>query len=301
MTENTEFASRRDRRRARGLAGAVSAHAGAAGRTAAASLAASGLVIGSGVAANASETSADEGREATTVEVTTGDLSVERASSAAPVSVTASRDAELAFERPAVTSESAAPAEEEAEPAPAQTESAPASQEQAQSQPAQTQQEPAQESSGQSSAAGGQAEQSQSDDSQSGPQAASGGDSSSSESSDSGAGSGSIVSAAHAALGTPYSWGGTTTGGMDCSGFINWAYARAGGPSVPRTTHGMMASLPRVSSPQPGDIVIANGQSHGGIYIGNGQVISATVSNGVSIHSLHAGWHNPTAYLRPGG
>ena len=93
--------------------------------------------------------------------------------------------------------------------------------------------------------------------------------------------------------------GGTTPGsGIDCSGMIQYAYAQAG-ISVPRTTHGM-AGLPQVSSPQPGDIVLSNGNSHGGIYVGNGQVISTTASEGVRVHGLHDGWHNVTSYHRPG-
>nr|WP_245324242.1 C40 family peptidase [Nesterenkonia lacusekhoensis] len=111
------------------------------------------------------------------------------------------------------------------------------------------------------------------------------------------AGGGSIVSAAYAGVGTPYSWGGTTTAGFDCSGLINWAYNQAG-KSVPRTTHGMAASLTSVSSPEPGDIVLANGNGHGGIYVGNGQVISATSSGGVRLHGLHESWHSPSGYYR---
>jgi peptidoglycan DL-endopeptidase CwlO len=110
-----------------------------------------------------------------------------------------------------------------------------------------------------------------------------------------------VVSAAYAGLGVPYQWGGTTTAGFDCSGFINWAYNQAGHGGLPRTTYGMESSLPRVSSPQPGDIVLANNSGHGGIYVGNGQVISATPSGGVRVHGLNERWHQVNAILRPGG
>nr|WP_276543478.1 NlpC/P60 family protein [Nesterenkonia massiliensis] len=107
------------------------------------------------------------------------------------------------------------------------------------------------------------------------------------------------MAAAYSTIGTPHVMGGTTPGvGIDCSGMIQYAYARAG-ISVPRTTYGMMG-LPRVSSPQPGDIVIANGGGHGAIYVGNGQVISTTASGGVRLHGLHEAWHNVTSYHRPG-
>ncbi|MBB3667779.1 NlpC/P60 family protein [Garicola koreensis] len=113
-------------------------------------------------------------------------------------------------------------------------------------------------------------------------------------------GSSSVVSAAYAAVGTPYKWGGNTTSGFDCSGLINWAYNQAGRGGLPRTTYGMDASLPRVSSPQPGDIVLANNNGHGGIYVGNGQVISATSSGGVRLHGMNESWHQVNAILRPG-
>jgi len=61
----------------------------------------------------------------------------------------------------------------------------------------------------------------------------------------------------------------------------------------------MDASLPRVSSPQPGDIVLANNNGHGGIYVGNGQVISATSSGGVRLHGINESWHQVNAILRP--
>lgn len=110
----------------------------------------------------------------------------------------------------------------------------------------------------------------------------------------------SVVSAAYAAIGSPYKWGGNTTSGFDCSGLINWAYNQAGRGGLPRTTYGMDASLPRVSSPQPGDIVLANNNGHGGIYVGNGQVISATPSGGVRLHGMNESWHQVNAILRPG-
>ena len=80
---------------------------------------------------------------------------------------------------------------------------------------------------------------------------------------------------------------------------LNVRCCQAGQGGLPRTTHGM-ASLPQVPSPKPGDIVLANGNSHGAIYIGNGQVISATTSGGVRVHGLHESWHKVTTYHRAG-
>ena len=119
-----------------------------------------------------------------------------------------------------------------------------------------------------------------------------------SETSPSSDSSNSVVAAAYSAIGTPYSWGGTTPAAVDCSGLINWAYQQAGHDGLPRTTFGMEMSLPQVSAPQPGDIVLANNSTHAGIYVGDGQVISAT-SSGVSLHNMHEEWHQVNAIVSP--
>lgn len=301
MTNTTSYDSRRARRRAARKT-RVGADTAAAGRATAAVLAASGLVISTGVAANAN-TESEEGRNSATVQLSASELSVERASNVAPQTVTASLETELTFERPMVTSEPAPEPEREPEP-----ESAPESVPEPAPEPAPEPEpetalaatpDPAQEPAGESGPASQQnSAPQQQGQSISGP-ATSGG--TQDPPSNNNGGSSSVVSAAYAGLGVPYLWGGTTTAGFDCSGFINWAYNRAGRGGLPRTTYGMEASLPRVSSPQPGDIVLANNSSHGAIYIGNGQVISATVSNGISVHDINAGWHQVNAILRPGG
>ena len=189
-----------------------------------------------------------------------------------------------------------AQAQQEAEAA-AEAQAQQESQTQEQAQPAQQSQTQSQsETQSQQSQAQPAQRDRQSTPSNDGPSTAGQSDS---EPASSGGGSSSIVSAAYAAVGSPYSWGGTSPSGFDCSGMINWVYAQAGQGGLPRTTHGM-ASLPQVSSPKPGDIVLANGNSHGAIYIGNGQVISATTSGGVRVHGLHESWHNVTTYHRAG-
>ncbi|MGJ9373273.1 C40 family peptidase [Nesterenkonia sp. CF4.4] len=112
-------------------------------------------------------------------------------------------------------------------------------------------------------------------------------------------GNGSIVGAAYAGVGNPYSYGGTSTSGWDCSGFINWAYSQAG-LDVPRTTYGMMASMSQVDSPSPGDIVIQNGGSHAAIYVGNGQLIGANnPEQGTTVYSADSPYWSTTMYLSP--
>lgn len=298
MTDNTMYLSRRDRRRA-SRKSLASAHAASAGRATAAVLAASGLVISSGVAANAAENS-DEVRESATILLNSSELTVERSSSTAAVTVAASSDVDLSFDRPTVTSEPAP--EPEPEPTPAieatpvaqqteqpapQSEPAESQQSQQQSQPApqsQQQSEPTQQESQQSSS-GSEGEGSPAGEQEEQPASS---------------GNNSVVSAAYAGIGAPYLWGGTTPSGFDCSGFINWAYNQAGRGGLPRTTYGMDASLPRVSSPQPGDIVLANNNTHGAIYVGNGQVISSTPSGGVRLHGMNERWHQVNAIVRPG-
>ena len=87
--------------------------------------------------------------------------------------------------------------------------------------------------------------------------------------------------------GNPYVWGGTSlTGGVDCSGFVMQVYAHFG-YSLPHSSsaqrsYGQSVSL---SDIQPGDIVCYN--HHVGIYVGNGQIISALGKNyGITYSSV---------------
>lgn len=74
-------------------------------------------------------------------------------------------------------------------------------------------------------------------------------------------------------VGDPYVWGGTTPQGFDCSGLVQWLFAREG-VSVPRTSYeqyGIGTSV-SMANLQPGDLVFfttdAPGASHVGIYVG---------------------------------
>lgn len=96
----------------------------------------------------------------------------------------------------------------------------------------------------------------------------------------------SIVSAAYAGIGHPYVWGGTSPSGWDCSGFVQWAYAQAG-KSIPRTNQ--WTAMTPTSTPKPGDLIVQNGGSHVGIYVGNGMEISAlNPQQGTLLHPVSA-------------
>ena len=88
--------------------------------------------------------------------------------------------------------------------------------------------------------------------------------------------------------GASYVWGGTTPSGWDCSGFVQYVYAQ-NGIDLPRTAAAQGAAGTPTSNPQPGDLVIQNGGSHVGIYLGNGQMISAlNPSQGTQVHAVSA-------------
>ena len=113
-------------------------------------------------------------------------------------------------------------------------------------------------------------------------------------------GSGSdIVSFAMQYLGTPYAYGGTGSGGFDCSGFTmhvfsNFGVSLAHG-ATPQLNNGYAVSQ---SELQPGDLVFffgtyntSSAASHVGIYIGGGQFIHASTSRGVIISSLSESYY----------
>lgn len=104
-----------------------------------------------------------------------------------------------------------------------------------------------------------------------------------------------IVQTALRYQGVPYVFGGTTPNGFDCSGYARYVFAQAG-IYLPRSADeqyevGTPVSYSRL---QPGDMVYFTtyeaGVSHSGIYLGNGQFISATSSRGVTIDRLDSSY-----------
>ncbi|MEW4282834.1 peptidoglycan-binding protein [Priestia koreensis] len=102
-----------------------------------------------------------------------------------------------------------------------------------------------------------------------------------------------IISIGKQYMGVPYVWGGSSPSGFDCSGFINYVFAKAG-VSVPRTAATIYSAGQSVSSPSVGDLVFFEtykpGPSHVGIYLGNGQFLNASSSRGVTITDMNTSY-----------
>ena len=90
-------------------------------------------------------------------------------------------------------------------------------------------------------------------------------------------------------LGTPYVFGGTSTSGFDCSGFVQHVFAMLG-IGLPRTADAQYdVGKPAVGGPRAGDLVFFDtygGVSHVGIYLGHGQFVHASTSHGVMVSKL---------------
>lgn len=88
-----------------------------------------------------------------------------------------------------------------------------------------------------------------------------------------------IVKEASKYLGIKYVYGGTTPAGFDCSGLVQYVYAKFG-ISLPRTSEQQVGSgSPVTGDLQPGDLLFfepaSDGPGHVGIYDGDGTFIEA--------------------------
>lgn len=100
-----------------------------------------------------------------------------------------------------------------------------------------------------------------------------------------------IVSRAAKYKGVPYVFGGTTTKGFDCSGYVQYVFkdckARLPRLADEQALQGIFVTQKQL---RPGDLVFfttyAPGASHVGIYAGDGQFWSASSSKGVILSSL---------------
>ena len=104
------------------------------------------------------------------------------------------------------------------------------------------------------------------------------------------AASNDIVDRAYSMIGCPYSWGGTTSDGFDCSGFVSYCLTGQEGTRL-GTTETFMGWT-QVSDPQPGDICVIHNDSsqHTGVYVGDGKMVhAATYGVGVIEGDVQSG------------
>lgn len=103
-------------------------------------------------------------------------------------------------------------------------------------------------------------------------------------------------------LGSPYSYGGTTSKGFDCSGYITTVFKELG-VSLPRSSASMYDVGESVDQNDliPGDLVFFNtsgsGISHVGVYLGGGDFIHSQTNIGVSITSLNDKYYWADRYV----
>ncbi|WNM24969.1 C40 family peptidase [Demequina capsici] len=103
-----------------------------------------------------------------------------------------------------------------------------------------------------------------------------------------------IVAEAAKYVGTPYRSGGSSPStGFDCSGFVSYVYAQFG-ISLPHYSGAYYSIGTRVSSPQPGDIIVTPG--HVAIYAGpNLQIDAPVAGKTVQFRSI---WQTNPVYIR---
>jgi cell wall-associated NlpC family hydrolase len=92
-----------------------------------------------------------------------------------------------------------------------------------------------------------------------------------------------LIEIAEGLRGKPYRYGGVTPKGFDCSGFVHYAYDKAG-LSIPRTTgeQYQMAQRLSINEARPGDLLFFRINSrklkHVGLYVGKGRFLHASTS-----------------------
>ena len=105
-------------------------------------------------------------------------------------------------------------------------------------------------------------------------------------------------------IGAPYSYGGASPSGFDCSGFTSWVFAHVG-ITLPHQSGAQYSlggspgyrTIPEITDLEVGDLVFhatgGSGVGHVGIYVGDGQFISTTSSEGVQVRSLSDPYWGP--------
>lgn len=107
-----------------------------------------------------------------------------------------------------------------------------------------------------------------------------------------------VVNYAYSFLGIPYSYGGASRSGTDCSGLTMQVYGYYG-ISLSHGSNPQYYQCQPISRSalQPGDMVFFySGIGHVGIYVGGGQFIHANSSGGVRVDSLYDGYWSRSYY-----
>lgn len=101
--------------------------------------------------------------------------------------------------------------------------------------------------------------------------------------------------------GTKYKYGGNTTSGFDCSGFVRYIFDKMN-VELPRRSADQAAEGKKVAKADliVGDLVFfdTSGKNDGsithvGIYVGDGKFAHASTSKGVTIDSLDSSYYKP--------
>lgn len=107
--------------------------------------------------------------------------------------------------------------------------------------------------------------------------------------------------------GDAYVYGATGPSSFDCSGLVQYALTKLGVSGVPRTSEEQYSWSTKISASQlqPGDLVFAQfpgdnaSPGHVGVYVGNGQILSAEdPQSGVADSSLASWGNNIVGYGR---
>ncbi|MBB6450438.1 hypothetical protein HNR44_002421 [Geomicrobium halophilum] len=101
-----------------------------------------------------------------------------------------------------------------------------------------------------------------------------------------------VIDEAKSHLGVPYQFGGTTPSGFDCSGYLVYIFNQTTDETLPRTAAQQSNYGESISKSdlQKGDLVFFNtrgsGVGHSGMYIGGGEFIHSSASQGISIADI---------------
>lgn len=101
-----------------------------------------------------------------------------------------------------------------------------------------------------------------------------------------------VISTAKKYIGVPYQFGGTTPKAFDCSGYLQYVFAK-NGMNLPRTAdlQYKLGKSMEASKLEAGDLVFFStyeaGASHCGLYLGKGEFIHVSSSKGVRIDKLN--------------